>query len=39
VQLVGGVMLVAVGVLLVTGLWGQFIAWLRVPIGGFTTVL
>jgi cytochrome c-type biogenesis protein len=39
VQLVGGVMLVAVGVLLVTGLWGQFIAWLRVPSGGFTTVL
>jgi cytochrome c-type biogenesis protein len=39
VQLVGGVMLVAVGVLLVTGLWGQFIAWLRMPIGGFTTVL
>ncbi|HYS41416.1 MAG TPA: cytochrome c biogenesis CcdA family protein [Pseudonocardiaceae bacterium] len=39
VQLVGGVMLVAVGVLLVTGLWGQFISWLRVPIGGFTTVL
>ena len=39
VQLIGGVMLVAVGVLLVTGLWGQFIAWLRVPIGGFTTVL
>lgn len=39
VQLTGGIMLVAVGVLLVTGLWGMFIAWLRVPIGGFTTVL
>ncbi len=39
IQLVGGVMLVLVGVLLVTGLWGVFIAWLRVPIGGFTTPL
>jgi cytochrome c-type biogenesis protein len=39
VQLTGGIMLLAVGVLLVTGLWGEFVDWLRVPIGGFTTVL
>lgn len=39
IQLAGGVLLVAVGVLLTTGLWGMFIAWLRVPIGGFTTPL
>jgi cytochrome c-type biogenesis protein len=39
VQLTGGIMLLAVGVLLVTGLWGEFIDWLRIPIGGFTTVL
>lgn len=39
IQLVGGVLLVLVGVLLVTGLWGVFIAWLRAPIGGFTTPL
>jgi len=39
VQVTGGVLLIAVGVLLVTGLWGEFIAWLRAPIGGFTTVI
>ncbi|MBW0090386.1 cytochrome c biogenesis protein CcdA [Pseudonocardia sp. KRD-184] len=39
IQLAGGAMLVLVGVLLVTGLWGIFIAWLRVPIGGFTVPL
>jgi cytochrome c-type biogenesis protein len=39
IQLAGGALLVLVGVLLVTGLWGAFIAWLRVPIGGFTTPL
>jgi cytochrome c-type biogenesis protein len=38
-QLTGGVLLVAVGVALVTGLWGEFIAWLRVPISGFSTPL
>jgi len=37
IQLTGGVMLVLVGVLLVSGLWGVFIAWLRAPIGGFST--
>lgn len=39
IQLVGGAMLVLLGVLLVTGLWGVFIAWLRVPVGGFTVPL
>ncbi|TCO65243.1 cytochrome c biogenesis CcdA family protein [Actinocrispum wychmicini] len=29
VQIFGGVLMFAVGVLLVTGLWGEFIAWLR----------
>ncbi|MFF5990688.1 MULTISPECIES: cytochrome c biogenesis CcdA family protein [Prauserella] len=37
VQLVGGAMLVVVGLLLVTGLWGALVAWLRGPIAGFTT--
>lgn len=39
IQVIGGVMLLGIGVLLVTGLWGAFIAWLRAPIGGFTTLL
>jgi len=39
IQLTGGVMLVLVGALLATGLWGEFIAWLRVPVSGFTTPL
>nr|WP_225954465.1 cytochrome c biogenesis CcdA family protein [Kibdelosporangium phytohabitans] len=29
VQIFGGVLMFAVGVLLVTGLWGEFIAWMR----------
>jgi cytochrome c-type biogenesis protein len=29
VQIFGGMLMFAVGVLLVTGLWGEFIAWLR----------
>ncbi|MET9225671.1 cytochrome c biogenesis CcdA family protein [Lentzea sp. NPDC003310] len=39
VQLTGGVLLLAVGVLLVTGLWGEAIIWLRGPISGFSTPL
>lgn len=39
VQLAGGVMLLVVGALLISGLWGEFIAWLRAPIGGFSTPL
>jgi cytochrome c-type biogenesis protein len=35
IQLAGGVLLVVVGVLLVTGLWGEVIAMLRGPISGF----
>ncbi|HEY3708832.1 MAG TPA: cytochrome c biogenesis CcdA family protein [Amycolatopsis sp.] len=36
VQQIGGVLLIAIGVALVTGLWGEVIAWLRGPISGFT---
>ncbi|UUV35876.1 cytochrome c biogenesis CcdA family protein [Amycolatopsis roodepoortensis] len=39
VQITGGVLLLAVGALLVTGLWGDAIAWLRGPISGFSTPL
>lgn len=39
VQIAGGVLLVVVGLLLVTGLWGELIAVLRGPIAGFETVL
>ncbi|MGH3802512.1 MAG: cytochrome c biogenesis CcdA family protein [Pseudonocardiaceae bacterium] len=37
VQLAGGAMLIAVGLLLVTGLWAEFIAVLREPVAGFET--
>jgi cytochrome c-type biogenesis protein len=36
VQQVGGIFLIVVGIALVTGLWGDVIAWLRGPISGFT---
>lgn len=36
VQQVGGVFLIAIGIALLTGLWGEVIAWLRGPIAGFT---
>lgn len=39
IQLIGGALLLMVGTLLVTGLWGQLIALLRGPISGFTTPL
>lgn len=39
VQLVGGALLVAVGLLLVSGLWGEFVVWLRVSLSGVTTPL
>lgn len=39
VQLTGGVLLIVVGLLLVTGLWGELVALLRGPISGFTTPL
>ncbi|MBW0102923.1 cytochrome c biogenesis CcdA family protein [Pseudonocardia sp. KRD291] len=38
-QIVGGIMLLVLGALLVTGLWGEFIAWLRGPIAGYTLPL
>ncbi|MGH3935232.1 MAG: cytochrome c biogenesis CcdA family protein [Pseudonocardiaceae bacterium] len=37
VQLAGGAMLVVVGLLLVTGLWAEFVAVLRGPVAGFET--
>ncbi|HKR52633.1 MAG TPA: cytochrome c biogenesis protein CcdA [Pseudonocardiaceae bacterium] len=37
VQLAGGGMLIAVGLLLVTGLWGEFVAMLQGPVRGFET--
>ena len=37
IQLVGGGLLVVVGVLLVTGLWGELIAVLREPVAGYET--
>lgn len=39
VMRIGGVMLVIVGVLLVTGWWADFTIWLRVTIPGFETAL
>ena len=39
VQQIGGGLLIVIGVALVTGLWGQAIAWLRGPISGFTIPL
>ena len=37
IQIAGGVLLVVVGLLLVTGLWGELISMLRGPIAGFET--
>ncbi|HEY2762732.1 MAG TPA: cytochrome c biogenesis protein CcdA [Pseudonocardiaceae bacterium] len=37
VQLAGGAMLIVVGLLLVTGLWAEFVAVLRGPVSGFET--
>ncbi|MDA3628089.1 cytochrome c biogenesis CcdA family protein [Saccharopolyspora oryzae] len=39
IQIAGGVLLVVVGLLLVTGLWGDLIALLRGPIAGYETIL
>lgn len=39
IQIAGGVLLVVVGLLLVTGLWGELIAVLRGPIAGFETLI
>jgi cytochrome c-type biogenesis protein len=37
IQLAGGVLLIIVGVLLVSGLWAELIAILRGPVAGFET--
>lgn len=34
IQILGGALLIALGVLMVTGLWSEFIVYLRVTIGG-----
>lgn len=39
IQITGGVLLLAVGFLLVTGLWGELVAVLRGPIAGFEPAL
>lgn len=39
VQITGGVMLLLLGTLLVTGAWGEFVAWLRGPISGYALPL
>jgi cytochrome c-type biogenesis protein len=39
IQVGGGVVLVAVGLLLVTGVWGGFLAQLQASVAGFTPVL
>ncbi|WP_344253453.1 cytochrome c biogenesis CcdA family protein [Pseudonocardia hydrocarbonoxydans] len=39
VQIAGGVMLILLGTLLVTGAWGEFVAWMRGPIAGYTLPL
>jgi cytochrome c-type biogenesis protein len=39
IQIGGGVLLVAVGLLLVSGLWGGLLARLQVAVAGFTPVL
>lgn len=39
VQITGGVLLLAMGLLLLTGVWGQAIAWLRGPLAGYSLPL
>ena len=36
---IGGILLVIVGVLLITGAWAEFTIWLRVTLPGFETVM
>jgi cytochrome c-type biogenesis protein len=38
-EVAGGTLLVVIGALLVSGLWEDFLIWLQVRMGGFTTVL
>ena len=39
INIVGGALLVATGVAMVSGLWGMLLSWLGVVIGGFDVVL
>lgn len=39
IQVVGAAMLILVGLAMVTGLWGEFVAWLQVQFAGSGTVL
>ena len=38
-QIIGGSVLIAIGLLLVTGVWEQWMALLQVRIGTFTTIV
>ena len=38
-QIVGGSVLIAIGLLLVSGVWEQWMALLQVRIGNFTTIV
>lgn len=39
IQVIGAAMLIAVGLAMVTGLWGQFVAWLQIHFAGSSVVL
>ncbi|WP_338596810.1 cytochrome c biogenesis CcdA family protein [Saccharopolyspora sp. SCSIO 74807] len=39
IQQLGGALLIAIGLALVTGLWAEWISWMRGPISGFTLPL
>jgi cytochrome c-type biogenesis protein len=39
IQRAGGTMMITLGVLMLTGVWGQLIAWLQVAVSGSTKVL
>ncbi|MET3808518.1 cytochrome c-type biogenesis protein [Nakamurella sp. UYEF19] len=39
IQVIGAVMLILVGLAMVTGLWGQFVAWIQIRFANFGTVL
>lgn len=38
-NLIGGGLLIVIGVLLMTGLWNQFVSWIQVVTSGFTVLL
>lgn len=39
IQVIGAAMLILVGLAMVTGLWGQFVAWIQIRFANFGTVL